>query len=164
MFTKARIPVDDAIREWTDERLDWLKENFGSDSLSRPVVEPTEEFFPFNWQPDAESLVNLLGTLSAYAGVDPERLGLTVVENTGAEPPPAIIKEGGKLILPVESSELRDINVVSSILIRKLMFIRLLDAGVDERESDLPLLSELTAVYLGLGIFCANTVTPKAPR
>ncbi|MHC4840072.1 MAG: hypothetical protein ACYTDT_03795, partial [Planctomycetota bacterium] len=143
MFTKARIPVDESIREWTDERYDWLKENFGTESLSRPVIEPTDEYFPFDWQPGPESLVNLLGTLAAYAGVNPERLGLAVVESTGGEPPPALIKEKGKLVLPIEASELRDVNVVSSIIIRKLMLVRLLDAGVEEKESDLPLLSEL---------------------
>ncbi len=164
MFTKAKIPVDDSLREWTDTRLDWLKEKLGEESLSKPMIEPTEEFFPFNWKTDAESLVNLLGTLAAYAGIDIERLAIAPVEPTGEAPPPAVIKQGGKLVLPIETSELRDINVASSILIRKLMLIKLRDAGIKDSENDLPLLTDLAAVYLGLGIFCANSATPQAPR
>lgn len=164
MFTKARIPVDDALREWTDDRLDWLKKNIGEESLSKPVIEPSDEFFPFNWNPDGESLVNLLGTLATYAGIDIDRLAIAPVEPTGGEPPPAIIKQKGKLVLPIETSELREISVAASILIRKLMLIKLQDAGVEDGENDLPLLADLAAVYTGLGIFCANSATPQAPR
>lgn len=45
-WISADCPVVDQEREWIDEELDWLADRFGSTWLYRPVVLPTEEFFP----------------------------------------------------------------------------------------------------------------------
>jgi hypothetical protein len=74
------------------------------------------------------------------------------------------VKKDDKFVLPLEISELRDPAVTVAILSRKLALLRLMDAGLDLKRDDLPLLMDLACVVMGLGIFNANAAVPQVPR
>ena len=47
LFTKAKLHIDDAIREWIDEQWPWLVEKLNMGDLAEhAIIEPTDEWFP----------------------------------------------------------------------------------------------------------------------
>lgn len=164
LFTKARLHIDDAIREWIDTQWPWLVEKLNMGDLAEHlVIEPTNEFFPHKWEATREAVENLFNTVVEYAEVDPARVELGLLEPQD-EMPPALVKKDDKFVLPLEISELRDPAVTVAILSRKLALLRLMDAGLDLKRDDLPLLMDLACVVMGLGIFNANAAVPQVPR
>jgi hypothetical protein len=164
LFTRARLPVDTAIREWIDEQWPWLvdKLNMG-DLAEHDIIEPTNDYFPDKWAATQEAVQNLFARVVEYAEVAPARVELALIEQQ-EEMPPALVKKDDKFLLPLEVSELRDPTVAVAILARKLALLRLMDADLDLKRDDLPLLMDLACVVLGLGIFNANAAVPKVPR
>lgn len=164
LFTRARLSIDTAIREWIDEQWDWLIEKLDMGDLSEhAIIEPTQEWFPESWGATREAVEALFGRVVEYAEVDPARLELALIEQQ-EEMPPAIVKKDDKVLFPLEITELRDPTVVIAILARKLALLRLMDAGLDLKRDDLPLLMDLACVVLGFGIFNANAAVPQVPR
>jgi hypothetical protein len=164
LFTKARLHIDDAIREWIDEQWPWLVEKLNMGDLAEhAIIEPTDEWFPDEWGPNREAVENLFKRVVEYAEVDNERVELELVEPQ-EEMPAALVEKEDKVVLPLEVSELGDPAVAVAILSRKLALLRLKDAGLDLSRDDLPLLMDLACVVLGLGIFNSNAAVPQVPR
>lgn len=164
LFTKARLPVEPAIREWIDEQWPWLvdKLNMG-DLAEHDIIEPTNDYFPDKWAATREAVQALFARVVEYTEIDPARVELALIEQQ-EEMPPALVKQDDKFLVPLETSELRDPTVAVAILSRKLALLRLMDAGLDMDRDDLPLLIDLAVVVLGIGIFNANAAVPKVPR
>ena len=161
LFTKARLPVEPAIREWIDEHWTWLVETLGVRDFR--VIEPSDEYFPDPWDGSPEAAIKLFARVVGYTGLAGDRVELGLVPPQ-AEAPPALIQQGERFVLPLEATELRNPTVTVAILARKMALIRLKDAGVDFDRDDLPLLADLACVVLGLGIFNANAAVPELPR
>lgn len=165
LFTKARLPVDEATREWIDEQTEWLREKLGIGDLADiEIIEPTPQYFPDEWDGSPESGQGMFRRLCEYAGVDAARVELAFVRPQPGEPPPALVRQGDNVLLPFEVTELGNPTVSAAIMARKLALLRLIDAGVDTDRDDLPLLADLACVLLGLGIFNANAAVPELPR
>ena len=164
LFTKARLHIDDATREWIDEQWPWLVEKLNMGDLSEHlVIEPTDEFFPHKWERSREAVENLFTTVVEYAEVEPERVALELLDPQ-EEMPPALIKQDDKYVLPLEISELGSPAVAIAVLARKLALLRLTEADLDMDRDDLPLLMDLACVVMGFGIFNANAAVPQVPR
>ncbi|MCA8911757.1 MAG: hypothetical protein KDB82_08630 [Planctomycetes bacterium] len=164
LFTKAKLHIDDAIREWIDEQWPWLVEKLNMGDLAEhAIIEPTDEWFPDEWGPNREAVENLFARVVEYAEVEPERVSLELIEPQ-EEMPPALVKKDDKYVLPLEISELQSPAVAVAILSRKLALLRLMDAGLDMSRDDLPLLMDLACIVMGLGIFNANAAVPQVPR
>lgn len=161
LFTKARLPVEPAIRDWIEKEWAWLTDNLGITEFR--AIEPSDEYFPDRWDGTPEAANKLFLRVVDYAGVAGDRVELGLVPPQ-EEAPPALIQQGERYLLPLEASELRNPTVTVAILARKLALIRLKDAGVDFDRDDLPLLADLACVVLGLGIFNANAAVPEVPR
>ena len=164
LFTKARLHIKTEIREWIDEQWPWLVEKLNMGDLAEHlVIEPTDEFFPDKWEASREAVESLFATVVEYAEVDPKRVGLALVDPQD-DMPAALVKTNERILLPLEVSELKDVTVTIAILARKLALLRLMDAGLDMKRDDLPLLIDLAVVVMGLGIFNANAAVPQVPR
>jgi hypothetical protein len=178
LFTRAKLSIEPAIREWMDEQWDWLVDKLEMGDLAEhTIIEPTNEFFPDDWGQSREAVEALFNRVVEYCEVDEARAELHLIEQQD-EPPPALVKvkkedsdesadkdpRTEKYLLPVEVTELRDPTVVVAILSRKLALLRLIDAGLDMERDDLPLLTDLACVVLGVGIFNANAAVPQLPR
>jgi hypothetical protein len=164
LFTKARLAIEPAIREWIDEQWPWLVDKLNMGELAEhSVIEPTNDYFPDKWEPSQQAVQNLFARVVEYTEIDSTRVELALIEPQ-EEMPPALVKKDDKFLVPLETSELRDPTVAVAILSRKLALLRLMDAGLDMKRDDLPLLMDLAVVVLGLGIFNANAAVPQVPR
>lgn len=165
LLTRAKLPVDDAIRDWIDEQIPWLAGELNiADIGAGEIIEPTDEFFPDRWDGTPDAGVAMFKRVCTYTGVDPARVELAYMQAQEGDPPPALIQRDNKVLLPFEVTELRNPTVAVAIMARKLALLKLIDAGVDTGRDDLPLLADLACVMLGLGIFNANAAVPELPR
>lgn len=168
---KPTCPVDPRAKRWIEERLDWLTDQFGLDVFTRrAVILPLEEFFPDPYNGGYDSVRTLLDRVCGYMDADPgnveleimddrEQLGL--VNSDGHFLPQAAglyDEQEDKIVIHVAHSELHNPMAIVGTLAHELAHLRLLgEQRVDPEIFDNELLTDLTVVFHGMGIFLANS-------
>jgi hypothetical protein len=173
MFSWFRpvCPCDPAAKRWVEDRLRWLTRQFGLHVLlERPIILPTEEFFPDPWDGSTKAACAMFHRVCEYMGVDrtcvelrffdqKERswsplgraFGIKAGTWSGAEQPwlrGVVSIERGGLYQPAD---------LVGIMAHELSHQRLLGEGrADPDAFDNELLTDLTAVFFGFGVFLAN--------
>jgi hypothetical protein len=164
-------PCDPAAKAWVEERLLWLEEEFDDHAFNgRPLVLPTPEFFPDPFDGSEDAVRILLNRVCEFMDVDPDLVSLKLVSEAGKLwlvndagqylPQAAGTYEGGyrKSIIRIDRSELDNAMGLVGTLAHELAHVRLLGEGrVSTSVYDNELLTDLTVVFFGLGIFLANT-------
>jgi hypothetical protein len=165
-------PCDPAAKKWVEDRLRWLVKQFGLHVLlERPIILPTEEFFPDPWDGTPKAARRMFHRVCEYMGVDRDDVELKFFDDAtpstmihldptrgfaagtwsaGEEPwQQGVIRlEKGSLDCPAD---------LVGIMAHELSHQRLLGEGRIMRSTyDNELLTDLTAVYHGFGIFLAN--------
>jgi hypothetical protein len=161
---------DPAAKHWIEDKLEWLSGEFGLHILlERPIILPTSEFFPDPWDGSTQAVRCMFRRVCGYMGVDPQVVEIKLFTD---RTPGSIVAldhgfaagtwEGGEGpwrpgIIRIERSSLdRPANLVGTMA-HELAHQRLLGEGRAGRESyDNELLTDLTAVYHGFGVFFAN--------
>lgn len=162
---KATCPVEPAIRDWLDAEWAGLKRDLGLDLSSRPVLEPSDEYFPDPWRRDPASAQAMLVRLCGYMGVDASTVEVAFYQpDPATESPPMLARQGDRFLLPFDVTELASPAASAAVLARKLALLRLVLAGIDQAREDLPLLGDLATVALGAGVITANAAVPELPR
>lgn len=161
-------PLDPQGKAWMEERLAWLRDEFGADDLyGGTMVLPTPEFFPDPYDGSRDAVYTLFDRVCGYMGVEPGLLRLEffrlapnamfLVNDSGeALPIGAAGWYEGELIRLNEDELPNPMSLVGT-LAHELAHQRLL--GEDRIMSDVfdnELLTDLTVVFKGLGIFLAN--------
>jgi len=152
-------PLDTAEKAWVELRMNWLSAKLGQQRLLHATVMlPTPEFFPDELDGSAEDASKVFRRLCNHVKVDPQDILLSVESNpamTGAaglyiqEIPPRIL---------VNEFELSDSESLVAILAHELAHHRLMgEQRVSGEEFDNELLTDLTTVVLGLGLFLARS-------
>lgn len=164
-------PCDPAAKAWIEERLQWLAGEFEDSAVGNlPIVLPTPEFFPDPYDGSKKSARALLDRVCGYMGVVPDLVALKfsadasqlwLVNETGDYLPPGAAgtyEEGRrKFIVRVAKSGLDSPMELVGTMAHELAHARLLGEGRIMREVfDNELLTDLTVVFLGMGIFLAN--------
>lgn len=164
-------PCDPAAKGWVEERLQWLSEEFDDHAFNgRPVVLPTPEFFPDPYDSSKRAVRTLLDRVCGYMDVVPDLVALKFVSDAGKI---WLVNESGqylpgaagtyhegkrKFIISIDKSGLDDLVGLVGTMAHELAHVRLLGESRIMREAyDNELLTDLTVVYFGLGIFLANT-------
>jgi tetratricopeptide (TPR) repeat protein len=168
---ELKSPLAAEQRRWINERFAWLRSQFGEDRLRGIVVTPTDRFFPGRYTPTAEGAAMLLDRLCGYMDVDRNRLDLQLYTSPSADPVPAAFnpilqrgyalgafqEEEGRITIWLEQSRLTEPDSAVSTLAHELGHVHLLaDKRCDRSTPDHEPLTDLLAVYFGLGIFVAN--------
>ncbi len=169
---RPTCPCDPATKQWIEERLRWLAKQFGLHILlERPIILPTAEFFPDPWDGSTKAARRMFERVCEYMGVDPDVLELqfftdrtpsTVVAIDPTRGFAAGTWQGGegpwqKGVIRLEKSALDRPADLVGIMAHELSHQRLLGEGrADPYAFDNELLTDLTAVYHGFGIFLAN--------
>ncbi len=168
---ELKSPLTIEQRQWIDDRFAWLRQEFGDDRMSAPVVTPTDEFFPGRYSPSAEGAAMLLDRLCTYMSVDRNRLDLQLYTSPSADPVPAAFnptlrrdyalgafeEHEGRITIWLEQSRLDEPHAVVSTLAHELGHVHLLaDKRCDPSTPDHEPLTDLLTVYFGLGVFTAN--------
>lgn len=169
---KPRCPVDVAAKRWIENRLQWLSGQFGRDTFTRrAVILPTNEFFPDPMDGSEASVRNLLDQVCRYMDVEPYRVELKMFTNQN--PLWLVNDEGkylptgaaglydqqiGKTIIHIETSEMMNLSGLVGTMAHELSHLRLMgEERVTGDEYDNELLTDLTAVFHGFGIFLGNS-------
>jgi hypothetical protein len=168
---RPTCPCDAAAKAWVEDRLRWLAAEFGHSAFSgRQIVLPTAEFFPGSYDGSKRSVRRLLDQVCEYVDVVPERVALKFVADLGKV---WLVNEAGqdlpgaagtydegerKFIIRLDKSGLDDPMGLVGTMAHELAHARLLGEGRAVQEAfDNELLTDLTVVHFGLGLFLANT-------
>ncbi|MCI0642905.1 MAG: hypothetical protein L0Y72_06005 [Gemmataceae bacterium] len=164
-------PCDAAAKAWVEERLQWLSEEFDDHAFNgRPLVLLTPEFFPDPYDGSKKAVRTLLDRVCEYMDVVPELVALRFVADSGKIwlvndsgqylPHAAGTYEEGerKFVIRLDKSGLDDPMGLVGTMAHELAHVRLLgESRVMSDIHDNELLTDLTVVFFGLGIFLANT-------
>lgn len=168
-----QCPVDQSAKAWIEQRIRWLIEQFGEEILlDSPTVLPTAEDFPDEYRQDWPSARVLFGSVCRYMGVPPETVKLK--GHSEANRPDLVNGQGQALagtaglyeegsdrfVVRLNKSQLDQPMLLVGTMAHELAHVRLL--GENRISPDAPdneLLTDLTTVFFGLGVFLAN-----APR
>jgi hypothetical protein len=170
-FFSPSCPCDPAAKAWVEERLQWLAEEFDDHAFNgRPLVLPTPEFFPDAYDESKRAVRTLLNRVCGYMDVAPDLVALKFVADAGKIwlvneagaylPHTAGTYEEGerKFIIRIDKSGLGDAMGLVGTMAHELAHVRLLGESRIGRDAyDNELLTDLTVVFFGLGIFLANT-------
>jgi hypothetical protein len=169
-WLSTSCPVDDHSRRWVDQQLDWLVREFQDDSVvERPIILPNAIFFPDPYDGSPEAVRRMFNRVCGYMNVSAESVGLVVMDesrrpefvNASGDLLPGVAglyEEGhdGFLVRLERDQFYRPMDLVGTIA-HELSHLRLMgEARIDPERFDNELLTDLTATYLGFGIFLAN--------
>lgn len=168
---RPTCPCDLAAKEWIEFRLEWLAGQFPDSAFTgRPVVEPTREFFPDFYDGTDAAVRRLLDRVCEYMGVAPRAVRLQLVAranrlalvNDEGQPLPdaagTFEARSGQHLITIDRDELPNTSDLVGTMAHELAHVRLLGEGrLKSDEFDNELLTDLTAVHLGLGLFLANS-------
>jgi hypothetical protein len=174
---KPSCPCDHHAKAWIEERLAYLAEEFEDSAFSgRPVVLPTPRFFPIRYDASKESVFQLVTQVCEYMDVDTDSLHIRIAD-MGSENHHLVNDQGqaigmgaagtyekigyGEFEISIDRVGMYDpLNLVGTIA-HELAHVRLMGEGrMDGSEFDNEILTDLTVIHFGLGIFLANT--PRA--
>lgn len=167
---RPKCPLDPYAKEWVELRLAWLAEQFGMDVfVNRPVIEPTKHFFPDRYNSSEKSVHDLLGRVCRYIDANQNRVRIKFFSGDKNSP---IVNDQGqalpgiaglyeeqtlKTIIHLERQQLHYPMVLVGTMAHELAHHRLLgEMRIPGNIFDNELLTDLTAVFHGFGIFLAN--------
>ena len=169
LFGSNSCPVDPPAKAWIEERLLWLRDEFGADDLyAGPMVLPTPEFFPDPYDGSRKAVRALFDRVCDYMGVEPGRVRLKFIKPLSDRL--AIVNDAGEAVpdqaaglyegdvIRLNENEFADPMGLVGTMAHELAHQRLL--GEDRIMSEVfdnELLTDLTVVFKGLGVFLANT-------
>jgi hypothetical protein len=165
-------PCDPVAKRWVEDRLQWLSRQFGLHILlERPIILPTADFFPDPWDGSPKAVRRMFRRVCQYMEVDPGAVDMKLFTD---KTPGAVVAidptrgfaagtwEGGegpweKGVIRIERSALDRPADLIGTMAHELAHQRLLGEGrADPAAFDNELLTDLTAVYHGFGVFLAN--------
>lgn len=171
-FFRPRCPCDPEAKRWIESRLAWLVDQLCYNVFTdRNVITPTPRYFPKPFIPSLAGVRALAADVAEWMDVEPDRVqieldrldtGLSLVDARGRAVPSGAAGlyefRGDHRTIVLGHSELHSpANLVGTIA-HEFAHERLIGEGrVSGDEFDNELLTDLTVVHLGLGIFLANS-------
>jgi hypothetical protein len=177
-------PCDPAAKEWLERRLQWLTKQFGlSILLESKVVLPTPEFFPDPYDGSERAVRLMFHRVRGFMGISRNAVEMELFNDTspnsiygangggfaagtwqgGAPEPSTANTWGGDTnqwrsgLVRIERSMLDRPADLVGVMAHELAHQRLLGEGrASQHDFDNELLTDLTALYFGFGIFLAN--------
>ena len=170
---RPACPCDERAKAWVENRLAWLSEQFTDNVFGgRRIVLPTAEFFPDRYEPTAAGVEALAERVAQWMDVRENRLQIEIER---LEPGVEFVDGRGRAVggaaglyetdpdrptVVLCETQLGTPEHLVGTLAHEFAHERLMGEGrVSGDEFDNELLTDLTVVHLGLGIFLAN-----APR
>jgi hypothetical protein len=162
-----KCPISTREKTWTESRMCWLAERFGIHRLLKAdVLVPTAESFPLPYSGSDEDARRVLDWLCDVMGVKRDRVRLEVcADNRPALPVGESAGAVGQYeygerqaVIRVVVSQLDDPQKLAATLAHELAHELLIGGGL--LTTDVPDhedLTDLLPVFLGAGVFAANT-------
>jgi hypothetical protein len=173
-LTKPKLPVTPEQRQWVDDSFLRLASILGADRmLEANVILPTAQYFPDRYDSSETSLQHLFARVADAMQVDPASIDVTLFTsvdelsgdllpfNSGSSSGAGGLYFHNPEVRPhisIQESKLKDPMSLVAVLAHELGHIILLRPGLVQRdEPDMEPLNDLLTVFLGLGIFTANS-------
>jgi hypothetical protein len=168
----VKCPVPDRERDWIHQSMRWLVSEFGGAPLSRPVILPNSTYFPPPFSGTDEDVNALVAKVAGYMGVQVDievRIsvsptvhlrGVRVAANAqgASDTAGGYEQEDGHGVLTVNRASVRDPVRLVAVIALELAHARLVgEDRISETREDRDPLADLAAIYLGMGIFTANS-------
>ena len=164
----AECPVDDETRRWIDHRWRWLTDQLGAErAWSAPVILPTPEFFPDDFDHTGLSALKIFERVCGYMEVESAAVEMTIYsdrnpvhDDHGLQTTTGLhsVVDGTHRI-GLEERTLADPLLLVATMARKVSRVHLLGRdGTTAETEDLAPLADLAAVFLGMGVILANSV------
>jgi hypothetical protein len=176
---QPRCPCDPAAKRWVEDRLQWLAQQFGLHILlERPVILPTSEYFPDPWDGSTKAARRMFRRVCGYMHVDPDSIELKFFSDGTKSLFPADLATGfavgtwsegedvwRKGVIRLGKSILDRPADLVGVIAHELSHQRLLGEGRLDRDCfDNELLTDLTAIFHGFGVFLANNPRKSTGR
>jgi HEAT repeat protein len=157
-----RSPLSPPQKLWLERRMSWLARTFGVERPRRAtVVLPTPAFFPDRYeQTDADARA-LYRRVCRCMDVDPRRAELEFYKDgdRGTLPTTSAYLPGPPERILVARSQFVDSMTLVATLTRRVAHMLLVgDGHLAPADPDVEALADLLAVWLGMGVFGANSV------
>lgn len=172
-WSTTKCPVEAEDKLWLEESMEWLLEEFGSDTFRQvTVVLPTDQFFPDSYSADEDDARALVDRVCEYMSVKPDLIELEFFDDESRQARRDLVyaegssegasghyqKRRDKFVVSLESSQLTDPMSLVGTIAHELGHVRLLGEGrVHGGFEDHEPLTDLLTVFFGLGIFTANS-------
>lgn len=168
-----RCPLPQEPKKWIDGRMQWLCEQFGRERLiDGTVVLPDDTFFPDKFDASDLAIRRLFLRVCEHMDIDlysvemriyseqrQKYLGGGIQIAGDGKGTAGLYEERDKTIIWIEESHRSNPMSLVATMAHELSHAHLLGGGrISPEEEDHELLTDLTTVYFGLGIFSANSV------
>jgi hypothetical protein len=167
---RAKCPVSEKARLWTEESLQWLHGEFGGDALRGEVLRPETVFPPASYTGSEDDVSVVLRRLCDRMCVPIESVAIEFDDDPDVTPDPRVPvahrfsgaageyhRRGGIAVLAIRRRQLRHPVALAATLAHELAHARLLGEGrIAQGRSDGEQLTDLTTIFFGTGIFTAN--------
>jgi len=173
----AKCPISDTDREWVEDSFLWFAKEFGVDVIRKhATITPTPNFFPDEYTASYEEIEKLVHRICKWMNIDPlvvdlrffvddkqpiqmpmGTLGTGTQTHKGAAGLYAAQDGDKEFILALEASIINDPVALVATIAHELSHAHLIGSGrVTAEEEDQEPLTDLLAIYWGMGIFIAN--------
>jgi hypothetical protein len=155
-------------QDWIETSLDWLLAEFGRSRLHGTVLLPTDDFFPGVYRGTRADIRTVLGILCAHLAIDPDRIELEhysgdVEPGLSAHVPLSSRSRGaaghhrmrdGRSVIGVKDEQAETPMALVATIGHELL---LADGRISADRRDHEPLTDLLTVFVGLGVFAANS-------
>jgi hypothetical protein len=173
-MTKAKLPITSEQQLWVDSSFIRLAALVGSNRLLQAtVVLPTPEHFPDAYDSSEIALRRMFHRVAAQMQVDPADVDLTLFASGDGITRDFVPFYSGKTSgaaglyhhdpterprISINEAQLKDPLALVATLAHELGHIMLLRPGlVDRNDPDMEPLNDLLTIFLGFGVFTANS-------
>lgn len=169
-----KCPINAEDKEWLEDSFQWLIDEFGAETLhDLKMILPNNDFFPDHFSGDISSLKKMIRRICGYMSVDYAKIELELFtdERRNSPHPLAQFESEGtgacglyqfyynRHHISIEEKLLANPTNLIATIAHELGHARLL--GEDRLSPDYEfheLLTDITAIFFGLGIFTANSL------
>jgi len=173
-LTKPKLPLTPDQRQWTDQSFVRLASLVNANRLFEArVVLPTPEFFPDPYDRSSEALQHMFSRVATLMGFTSDEVEVSIFADAqdlthGLVPfySSKNSSAGGlyfhdttkKPHISINEAEMKDPVALVAVLAHELGHVILLRPGlVDRDDPDMEPLNDLLTIFLGFGIFTANS-------
>ena len=164
-----------AAKNWIEHRRQWLYDEFPDSAFSLgPIILPTKRYFPDPFDGSDRAVGALLYRVCRYMEVDPDRVelefdsdpsNLWLVNDSGKPLPSRVAgtyqEKDGTYHITIHRADIPNPMDLVGTFAHELSHAKLMGEGrVTGDDFDNEILTDLTTVHFGLGIFLANS--PRA--
>lgn len=168
---KTKCPVTVEDREWIETKLDWANTNI-INLKKQPTILPNAKYFEREFTGDEEDAHYILEVLSLYFQINPKNIhldfyseetqkfkgGLRTQKLSGSGSAGLYRQQGYKCYIDIEVQQLKKTQSLIATMAHELShYIIMTEKGYFFEETENELLTDLTAIAFGFGVFLGNS-------